>query len=76
MPFATYNFNAKSHHDPSFPSILHFARQPLMFSENYKISLSMILGRPNGMREAAGGDMRGSEICRYEIGEVGLWFWI
>ena len=64
MHFATCIFNANSHHDPSFPVMLHFARQPLVFFENHKISPTVALGWPGGMRGAAGGDMRGSEICK------------
>ena len=64
MHFATYIFNANSYQDPSSTVILHFARQPLVFFENHKISPMVVLGWPGGMHEAAGGDMRGSEICK------------
>ena len=64
MHFANDIFNARTYHDQSTTVILHFARQPLVFFENHKISPPMILGRPGGMHGAAGGDMRGSEICK------------
>ena len=64
MHFATYIFNANSHQGTTGTVILHFARQTLMFFENHKISPWMVLGWPGGMRGAAGGDMRGSEICK------------
>ena len=64
MHFATYIFSANSHRDPVPTIILHFARQPLVLFENHKISPRMVLRWPGGMRGAAGGDMRGFEICK------------
>ena len=64
MHFANDIFNARRYHDQARTVMLHFTRQPLVFSENYKIDRVVILGRPGGMRGAAGGDMRGSEICK------------
>ena len=64
MHLANYIFNANSHQGASDIIILHFAWQPLVFFENHKISRAVILRRPCGMRGAAGGDMRGSEICK------------
>ena len=48
--------------------ILHLARRVPSEMKIMKINPRMVLDRPGGMREGAGGDMRGSEI--YE----GLWF--
>ena len=74
MQFATYIFNARTHHDPSPTVILHFARQPLVFFENHKINRVVDLRRPCGMHGAAGGDMRGSEICKMWSENTDLWF--
>ena len=48
------------------------ARHWLVFFENRKIDPRMVLRRPGGMHGGAGGDMKGSEICRFEICNFGL----
>ena len=65
--FAACIFDAKTYQGQALTVMLHLARQLLLFFENHKISPARILGWPGGMREAAGGDMRGSEICKFEI---------
>ena len=70
MHFANDIFNARTYQDLSPTIILHFARQPLVFFENHKIRWVVLLGRPGGMRGAAGGDMRGSEICKMRSDDV------
>ena len=67
MRFATYIFDAKSHQVLSLTSFLHFARPVPSEMKITKISPWIVLGWPGGMRRGAGGDMRGSEICKFEI---------
>ena len=76
MRFATYIFDANSHHDPTGIVFLHFARPVPSEMKIIKISSMVVLERPGGMRGGAGGDMRGSEICKFEICNFGLWVWI
>ena len=67
MRFATYIFDAKTCHGLSSTVFLHFARPVPSEMKITKISPPIVLGRPGGMRGGAGGDMRGSEICKFEI---------
>ena len=67
MRFATYIFDAKSHQVLALTSFLHFARPVPSEMKITKIDPRMVLGRPGGTRRGAGGDMRGSEICKFEI---------
>ena len=67
MRFATYIFDAKTYQDQALTSFLHFARPVPNEMKITKISPMVVLGRPSGMRGSAGGDMRGSEICKFEI---------
>ena len=70
MRFATYIFDAKSHQGPSSIVFLHFARPVPSEMKITKISPPHVLGRPGGMRGGAGGDMRGSEICKFEFEDM------
>ena len=67
MRFATYIFDAKSHQVLALTSFLHFARPVPSEMKITKISRAVVLRRPGGMHGGAGGDMRGSEICKFEI---------
>ena len=67
MRFATYIFDANSHQGPPRTVFLHFARPVPSEMKITKIRWTRVLGRPGGMRGGAGGDMRGSEICKFEI---------
>ena len=67
MRFATYIFDAKSHQDPSSTIFVHFARPVPSEMKITKIDRVVVLGGAGGMRGGAGGDMRGSEICKFEI---------
>ena len=61
--FANCIFDANSHHVPFGTIILPLARRLLVFFENHRISPTVVLGRPGGMRKGAGGDLRGAERC-------------
>ena len=74
MRFATYIFDAKSHQDPSLTVFLHFARPVPSEMKITKIDRMRHLGWPGGMRRGAGGDMRGSEICKFEFEDMDFWF--
>ena len=67
MQVEAYIFNANSYQGLGGIIFLLLARHWLVFFENHKISPTVILRRPGGMRGGAGGDMRGLEICRFEI---------
>ena len=67
MRFATYIFDAILQQGPSDIVFLHFARPVPSEMKIVKINPTVVLGRPGGMRGGAGGDMRGSEICKFEI---------
>ena len=56
MHFANDIFNTNSYHDPSRTVILQLARHWLLFFENHKISPTLFLGRPGGMRGVLVGD--------------------
>ena len=51
-------------------SLLHFARPVPSEMKITKIDRAVVLGRPGGMRGGAGGDMRGSEICKFEFEDM------
>ena len=74
MRFATYIFDANSHQGPSLTVFLHFARPVPSEMKITKIDPLRVLGRPGGMRGGAGGDMRGSEICKFEFEDMDFWF--
>ena len=74
MRFATYIFDAKSHQDPALTVFLHFARPVPSEMKITKISPARFLGRPGGMRRGAGGDMRGSEICKFWFEDMDFCF--
>ena len=65
MRFATYIFDANSHQCLSGIVFLHFARPVPSEMKITKIRWVVVLGRPGGMHGGAGGDMRGSEICKF-----------
>ena len=74
MRFATYIFDAKSHQDPGGIVFLHFARPVPSEMKITKIDRMRHLGGPGGMRRGAGGDMRGSEICKFEFEDMDFCF--
>ena len=43
-------------------------------NENHKNRSAIVLGGPGGMRGGAGGDMRGSEICKFEFEDMDFCF--
>ena len=67
MRFATYIFDAKSHQVLVLTSFLQFARPVPSEMKITKTSPKHAFGRPGGMSGGAGEDMRGSEICKFEI---------
>ena len=72
MRLATYIFDANSHQVPGGISFLHFVRPVPSEMKITKISPPIVLGGPGGMRRGAGGDMRGSEICKFEFEDMDL----
>ena len=74
MRFATYIFDAKSHQVLALTSFLHFARPVPSEMKITKIRWMVVSGRPGGMRGGAGGDMRGSEICKFEFDDMDFCF--
>ena len=74
MRFATYIFDANAQQDPSDISFLHFARPVPSEMKITKTSPEHAFGWPGGMRGSAGGDMRGSEICKFEFEDMDFCF--
>ena len=60
--------------DPSRTVFLHLARRVPGEMKITKIDPMMVLGWAGGMRRGAGGDMRGSEICKFEFEDMDFWF--
>ena len=59
MHVAACIFDAKTYQGQVRTIICQLARQLLVFFENHKISSMLVLRRPGGMREGAGGDFEG-----------------
>ena len=74
MGFATYIFDAKSQQGLSLTVFLHFARPVPSEMKITKTSPEHAFGRPGGMRGGAGGDMRGSEICKFKFEDMDFCF--
>ena len=59
MHVAACIFDAKTYQGQARTVFCQLARQLLVFFENHKISPTVVLGWPGGMRRGAGGDFEG-----------------